>query len=132
VLGFAGPEWLNGAREILEGWPPQRAVVRRRDRSARRAGARVPSHYQNLAPAVNGRCSSATTAARSSNNTFGAPASIAQIETMYPFYFGAGSGTATPHKDDIAGLDAPSPLGSSRRRGQRQEIIARITSRLTG
>src|SRR6185436_10043665 len=63
----------------------------------------------NLAhTAVNGQVGIGDTSGPSPNNTFGTPV-VTQVETMYPFYFGAGTGTATPAKDDIAGLSTLYP-----------------------
>ena len=68
-------------------------------------------HYQNLAhTAVNGQIVLHRRRQRSFAEQHVRPAgSITQIETMYPFYFGDGSGTATPHADDIAGLSTLYP-----------------------
>ena len=70
-------------------------------------------HYSNLAhTAVNGQIvllPATPPSGPSPNNTFGDPSPSTQIETMYPFYFGAGPGTASPHHDDIVDPLRPLP-----------------------
>jgi len=66
-------------------------------------------HYQNLGhTAVNGQIGIGDQSGPTPHNTFGFPV-VTQIETMYPFYFGAGSGTGSLHADDIAGLSTLYP-----------------------
>ena len=109
-LGFAGPEWLDGATgEIVEG----RAFMNGGSLLGMDAfpvaeflSVQVHEfgHYQNLAhTVVNGQAAGfGDHTGPTPFNTFPRPATFAQrIETMYPFIFING-GQATPHADDIA------------------------------
>jgi hypothetical protein len=110
VLGFAGPEWANTAScQISEGVAFLNGPAFANATEALDVLVHEFGHYQNLGhTAVNGQVGIGDHSGPSPNNTFGFPF-INQIETMYPFYFGPAVGTASPHKDDIAGLSTLYP-----------------------
>jgi hypothetical protein len=112
ILGFAGPEWINGAScEILEGvsflnGPSFTDLTAALDVSVHEFG-----HFSNFAhTVVNGQLfiGVGDTSGPSPVNTFPVPFpptignSAAFISTMYPFYFGPNVGTRTPGADDIS------------------------------
>ena len=111
VLGFAGPEWINGTTgDIIEGvsflnggallGPDAFPVAEFLSVQVHEYG-----HYQNLAhTVVNGQVAGfGDHRGPSPNNTFAPPPGgfANRIETMYPFLFING-GQATPHPDDVA------------------------------
>ena len=104
ILGFAGPDFGNPATcEILEGsaflnGPEFVNLTAAKDITVHEIG-----HFNNTAhTVVNGQAVGfGDTSGPTPDNSFGTPA-VTQIETMYPFYFGPGSGTQTLERDDIA------------------------------
>jgi len=103
VLGFAGPDFGDPSTcELLEGsaflnGPAFTDLVAAADIIVHELG-----HFNNFAHSVvNGQIFIGDTSGPTPDNTFGFPA-ITDVETMYPFYFGPGSGTQTVEADDIA------------------------------
>jgi hypothetical protein len=135
VLGFAGPEWLDDETcTILEGTSflnggaltGPTALTAALDIMVHEFG-----HYQNLAhTVVNGQILLGDTTGPTPFDTFPFADFVAVIdqalETMYPFYFGVGSGMATPHKDDVVALSTlyPSPGFSATTATVRGRILA--------
>lgn len=104
VLGFAGPDFGNTITcEILEGsaflnGPEFADLTAAKDIMVHEFG-----HFNNTAhTVVNGQAVGfGDTSGPTPDNSFGTPVAT-QVETMYPFYFGPGSGTQTLERDDIA------------------------------
>ena len=122
ILGFAGPEWLDDRTcSVIEGMSFLNGAALSGP-SALQFALDVMvhefGHYQNLAhTVVNGQILIGDTTGPTPNDTFPFSALVAvigqAIETMYPFYFGVGSGTATPAKDDVVSISTLYPAAVS-------------------
>jgi hypothetical protein len=105
VLGFAGPEWGDtDACSITEGMAFLNGPAFGDLTVAVEVMVHEFGHYTNLAHSVvNGQMNfmfpGFDHSGPSPHNTFGDRVSITQIEVMYPFYFGAGTGSLK--RDDI-------------------------------
>jgi len=111
ILGFAGPEWGDSiACTITEGYsflngPAFTDLIAAEDVMTHEFG-----HYTNLGHVeLNGQLFLFGEGGDTSGPTpddpfvFGGPLS-GELESMYPFYFGAGSGTLSPNADDQASI----------------------------
>ena len=112
ILGFAGPEWEDTVTcEVLEGLsflngPAFDDLMAAEDVMTHEFG-----HYTNLGHVeLNGQLFPFSEGGDTSGPTpddpfpFPGPFGTEAIESMYPFYFGPGSGTLSPHADDIASI----------------------------
>ena len=112
ILGFAGPEWLNTVTcDILEGVSFLNGPAFTNLTVAEDVMTHEFGHYANLGHVeLNGQLTGCfecgDTSGPTPDDPFPFPGVIGTeaIESMFPFYFGPGSGTLSPHADDIASI----------------------------
>lgn len=112
ILGFAGPEWgIAGTCEITEGRAFLNGAAFDNLVAAEDVMMHEFGHYTNLGHVeLNGQLFPFSEGGDTSGPTpddpfpFPGPIGTEAIESMYPFYFGPGSGTSSPHADDVASI----------------------------
>lgn len=111
ILGFAGPEWILVAGcEVVEGVSFLNGPSFDDAQAASDVMVHEFGHYSGLAHTqVNGNnLIQGDPTGPAPGPGFG-DSPLTELETMYPFYFGPGSGTDSPEKDDDFGISSLYP-----------------------